>query len=75
MQLKKLEEEKMKIQKYKKKALDLYKQMEFKKEGNKHIMSYNGIELALYIGDYPFVKPKEVLRDLFSQNGKWKRKY
>ena len=58
MQLKKLEEEKMKIQKYKKKALDLYKQMEFKKEGNKHIMSYNGIELALYIGDYPFDKAK-----------------
>jgi len=58
VKLKNLEKEKMKIQKNKKKALDLYKQMEFRKEWNNHIMSYNGIELTLYISDYVFDKAK-----------------
>ena len=74
MQFKNLEEEKMKIQKYKKNALNLYKHVEFKNEGNNHIMSYYGIELVLYVSDYPLIKSKDVLRDLFFRNGNWERK-
>ena len=57
--------------------------MELKKEGNNHIMYYNGIELALSFGDYTFDKvkrgferpifpkwkmEKKILPDLPSQN-------
>ena len=50
--------EKIKIQKIKKKAIDLYEKMEFKKEGKYYVMSYNGLEIAIYVGDYPFDKAK-----------------
>ena len=44
--------------KKKKKAKDLYEQMEFKKEGKNYVMSYNVLEFAIYVGDYPFDKAK-----------------
>ena len=52
--------EKIKIQKIKKKAIDLYEQFGFKKEGKNYVMSYNGLEIAIYVGDYPFNKAKRV---------------
>ena len=44
--------------KKKKKAKVLYEQMEIKKEGKNYVMSYNVLEFATYVGDYPFDKAK-----------------
>ena len=32
--------------------------MEFKKEGKNYVISYNVLEFAIYVGDYPFDKAK-----------------
>ena len=58
MLLKNMEKTKNEIQKKKKKAIDQYEQMEFKKEGKNYVMSYNALEHAINVVDYPFDKTK-----------------